>query len=229
MEHMYGLLFCRYLGLFHPRPLPHHVAIFLIIAQEMFNGIAVRVKRESFAANYEVLQFGGEAPFIDAMELVVKICRGNREAGERIISHLLPETGNRLDLILLKVCGTMARMGKNPRYIFDLLDLDHGGTIDYQEFVDGIRYSLNIWVTQEEAEELCAYIDSNGNGEVSYAEWVSRVNFADYTDMTRTTIATVSKAAFLAALVEEYEFEVIQDYYELRKLIRVQRLSESMM
>jgi hypothetical protein len=30
--HIYGVLFCRYLGLFHPRPLPHHVAIFLIIA-----------------------------------------------------------------------------------------------------------------------------------------------------------------------------------------------------
>jgi hypothetical protein len=35
--HTYGVLFGRFLGLFHPRPLPHHVAIFLIIAQEQFN------------------------------------------------------------------------------------------------------------------------------------------------------------------------------------------------
>jgi hypothetical protein len=32
--------------------------------------------------------------------------------------------------------------------------------------------------------------------------------------------ATVTKASFCAALVEEYEFEVINDYYSLRKLIR---------
>jgi hypothetical protein len=176
-----------------------------------------------------VLQHGGEASLIDVMELIVKVCRGNRDAGERIIAHLLPETENRLDLILLKVCGTMARMGKNPRYIFDLLDMDKGGTIDYHEFVDGIRYSLNIWVTQEEAEELCSYIDSNGLGEISYDEWVQKVNFNEYTEMSRSMEATVTKASFCAALVEEYEYEVINDYYSLRKLIRHQSLSQSTM
>ena len=119
--------------------------------------------------HYEIAQYGGEAPLIDVMELIVKICHGNREAGERIITHLLPETDNRIDLILLKVCGTMARLGKNPRYIFDLLDADKGGTLDYQEFVDGIRYTLNIWVTQEEAEHLCEYINSGEEkGQVTF-------------------------------------------------------------
>lgn len=227
--HTYGVLFGRFLGLFHPRPLPHHVAIFLIIAQEQFNQIALKIKKETFALNYEIQQYGGEAPLIDVMELIVRVCRGNREAGERIIAHLLPEAENRLDLILLKVCGTMARMGKNPRYIFDLLDLDKGGTIDYHEFVDGIRYSLNIWITQEEAEELCSYIDSSNSGEISYDEWVRKVNFNEYTEMSQSGEATVTKASFLAALVEEYEFEVINDYYLLRKMIRLSTLNEAQM
>jgi len=163
------------------------------------------------------------------MELIVKICNGNREAGERIISHLLTDNMNRLDLILLKICGTMARMGKNPRYIFDLLDVDHSGQLDYHEFVDGIRYTLNIWVTQEEAVELCSYLDHEETGLVSYTEWVSRVNFKEYTSKAKSEAARVTKADFLAALVEEYEYEVIGDYYSLRKMITAKYLSREKM
>jgi len=45
---------------------------------------------------------------------------------------------------MLKICGTMSRMGKNSDYIFEVLDIDQGGSLDYHEFVDGIRYKLNI-------------------------------------------------------------------------------------
>jgi hypothetical protein len=98
------------------------------------------------------------------MELVVKLCRGNRDAGERIINLFQPEVENRLDIILVKICGTMARMGNDKLYLFQILDLDKGGTLDYHEFVDGIRYSLNIWVSQEEAEDLASFIDVSGTG-----------------------------------------------------------------
>ena len=40
--HSYGILFSRYLGLFHPRALPHHVSNFLIVVQESFNSISIK-------------------------------------------------------------------------------------------------------------------------------------------------------------------------------------------
>jgi hypothetical protein len=99
------------------------------------------------------------------MELVVKLCHGEREAGERIITLFQPDTTHsRLDIVLVKICGTMARMGNDKLYLFQILDLDKGGTLDYHEFVDGIRYSLNIWVSQEEAEDLASFIDVSGTG-----------------------------------------------------------------
>jgi hypothetical protein len=161
------------------------------------------------------------------MELVVKICRGNREAGERVINYFQSELGSgttRLDLILIKICGTMVRMGNDKNYIFQILDLDKGGTLDYHEFVDGIRYSLNIWVSQEEAEDLASFIDQSGTGQISIDEWNSRVDFEKYKALSETV--TVTKAAFVAAFIEEYETEVLNDYYSLRKLVRTSNMSQ---
>jgi hypothetical protein len=36
---------------------------------------------------------------------------------------------------------------------------------------------------------------------------------------------TVTKAAFLAAFIDEYETEVLNDYYGLRKLVRTARMT----
>jgi Ca2+-binding EF-hand superfamily protein len=108
-----------------------------------------------------------------------------------------PDLENKIDLILLKICGTMARMGKDTDYMFSILDLDKGGTIDYHKFVDGIRLSLNIWVSQEEAEDLASYIDTNAKGQIDYYEWHSKVDFSEYSAMSEKSEYTVSKAEFL--------------------------------
>lgn len=223
-NHIYGVLFCRFLGLFHPRPLPHHLAIYLLLVHEEFDRLAGRVKvrrPESFAENYDIVQYGGHASIIDVMELITRICKKDRAAGERIVAQLLPEQEqSRIEAVLLKVCGTMARMGRDPAYIFELLDKEHSGSIEYSDFVEGIRYGLNIYVSQDEAEDLCAFINDRGTGEITYEEWMEKVNFKEYSEKLNSRAAMVSKAALLSALVEEYEYEVVQDYYTLRHMIK---------
>jgi chromosome segregation ATPase len=220
--HPYGVLFCRFLGLFHPRPLAPHLSIYMVFIQEQFQLLCQKNKLrkpENFAQQYELLQYGGQASVIDVMELVVKLCRHNRTAGERIIAQLLPDNNaNRLELILLKVCGTIARLGKDPRAIFELMDRDQGGTLDYTEFTEGLRHALNVWVSQDEAEDLCAYLD-DGSGEISYFSWCSKISFAEYLDKAYTREAMITKADFLNSLIDEYEFEVVQDFYNLRQLV----------
>ena len=230
-NHIYGVLFCRFLGLFHPRPLPHHLAIYLLLVREEFDRLAAKVKikrPESFAENYDIIQYGGYASFIDAMELITKICKKDRSAGERIVAQLLPEQEqSRIEVVLLKLCGTMARMGRDPASIFELLDRDHSGSIEYHDFVEGIRFSLNIYISQEEAEDLCAFINDRGTGEITYEEWMQKVNFKEYGEKLNSRAAMVSKAALLSALVEEYEYEVVQDYYTLRHMIKTPSLDST--
>ena len=169
VKHPYGVFFCKLLEIFHPRPIPTNLSVFLIAVQHMFNIIAMK-NNKNFASNYEVLQYGGHSSVIDVMELVMKICKKNRPAGERIISNLHKENDNKIDISFMKVCGTMAKTGKDPKSYFELLDINNTNNIDYQEFVDGVRYTVGIWITQEEAEDICCFIDKDARGIISLSE-----------------------------------------------------------
>lgn len=213
-NHPYATFFCRLLGLFHPRPFSQHLSIFLLLAQEQFAAVEKPSKNESFAKHYEVAQYGGRANLLDTMELIMRIFKNHRETGERIITLLTNQTD--VEATLVKVCGTLARMGKDAEYIFDLLDLDNQGELDYHEFVDGIRFNLNIWVTEEEVEQLCEHIDSEATGMITRDEWGNKIDFQSLIDRAESDTFTTTKAALLNAIVDEYEQEMLKDYYKLR-------------
>ena len=221
--HPYGVLFCRFLGLFHPRPLPHHLSIFLLMVQEHFAALVNKVKEKptsSFSQNYEILQFGGQASVIDVIELVSKICGNDREAGERILSQMSRDRTDRVELTILKICGTLARMGKTSDYIFDVLEANYGSSVEYSEFSDCIRLMLNIWVSQEEVEELCGFLDDQDTSLVSFEDWNEKIKFTNFAEKAYSKLAMVTKADFLNSLVDEYEYEVVQEYYQLRQMVR---------
>mmetsp|Transcript_584 Transcript_584/g.906 ORF Transcript_584/g.906 Transcript_584/m.906 type:complete len:1484 (-) Transcript_584:98-4549(-) len=223
-NHPYATFFCRLLGLFHPRPYSQHLSIFLLLSQEQFAAVERQTKNDSFAKHYDVIQYGGVANLLDVMELIMRIFKNHRETGEHIITHLTNSTD--VEATLIKVCGTMARMGKDSEYIFDLLDLDNSGQLDYHEFVDGIRYNLNIWVTEEEAEQLCEHIDSEATGMVTRDEWGNRVDFETLASKAESDTFTSTKSNLLNAIVDEYEKEMLNDYYKLRHLAPNSLLSQ---
>lgn len=231
-SHPYGVLFCRFLGLFHPRPLAYQLSIYLLMIQEQFVALTCKIKEKplNFAQIYEIAQYGGQASIIDIMELIQKICKSNREIGERIITAMHKERADKVELSILKICCCMARMGKTSDFIFEILNAERRGNgLEYQQFIDGIRYTLNIWVTQEEAEDLCSYIDQDEVGLITFDSWYAKVNFVEFAEKMYGKVAMITKADFLNALVEEYEFEVLQDYHILKQMIRVPVLNESSM
>lgn len=85
LKHPYATLFCRMLGILHARPFPLHAVVCLTLLHEQFDEVSSPPSNNSFAAQYEILQYGGQASIIDLMELTMKICHNNREVGERII------------------------------------------------------------------------------------------------------------------------------------------------
>ena len=61
------------------------------------------------------------------------------------------------------------------REIFSLVDLDHGGTIDCEELGE-LMDLLGMNVTDEEVEQMVNEIDSTGEGEVNFADFVRVVS-----------------------------------------------------
>ena len=218
--HPYGVFFCRLLGIFNPRPLSSTLSVFLVRIQEMFAAVAASRETPTFAENYEIAQYGGEASIIDVMDIVMKICRNQREIAERIVFSLHKDSESKLEIGLLKVFGTMAKTGRDAQHFFEVLDINHGGSVDYQEFVDGVRYTLNILVTQEEAEDLCEYIDDGAKGAINVEEWVRKTRFKEYLRKAYQKEAMVTKLQVLNAFVEEFELEMLEDYTRLRGIVK---------
>lgn len=230
--HPYGVLFCRFLGLFHPRPLSYQISIYLLMIQEQFVNLSNKVKDRpsNFSQTYEIAQYGGQASIIDVMDLVQKICRNNREIGERIITAMHKDRIDKVELSILKICGCMARMGKTSDFIFEILNAERRGRgLEYQDFIDGIRYTLNIWVTQEEAEDLCEYIDQDQTGLITFDSWYQKVNFVEFAEKMYSRVAMITKSDFLNALVDEYEREIVDDYRVLKNLIKYPVLNQAAM
>ena len=180
----------------------------------------------SLLQNYEIIQNGGQASIIDVMELVRRICGNNRDVGERIITAIHKNPINRIEFTLLKICGCIARMGKTSEFILEILNAEKTKN---QDFIDGIRDTLDLWLTKEELEDLCLHIDNENTGFITIKSWHSKVNFADFADMMYSTTAMINKSDFLNSLVDEYEYEVVQDYYRLKQMIKCPVTNQVMM
>lgn len=219
ISHPYSIFFCRVLGIFHPRPIPNKVCAYIFALQEQFKLLVKKVKNkpESFPEVYETMQFGGECSIADLVELVKKVFKNHRSAGERILDNLHRDQPDKLELAILKICANLAASGKTDDFIFEVLKSER---LDYQEFIDGVRETLDVWISQEEGEMLCELFDEEHEGTIQKSAWKAKVKFADFSEKIYCKAAMVSKADFLNSLISEYEYEALEDYHALKKLIQ---------
>ncbi|OMJ86526.1 hypothetical protein SteCoe_11942 [Stentor coeruleus] len=226
VQHPYAVFFSRVMGIFHSRPIPARVSVFLFSVQDQFNNIIKKPKSksENFSEIYETMQFGGEASIVDIVGLVKKVFSKHRPAGERVLYNLHRDRPDRLELTILKICSLLKNLGENEEYLFDAIK-DSGISADYQEFIDGIRDGLNVWISQEEAEGLCSFLDENGKGEITLEAWKNKIKIDEFINKADCKAAMVTKADFLNSLVAEYEYEVLEDYHALKNVIKGSNIS----
>lgn len=68
---------------------------------------------------------------------------------------------------------------------------------------------MNIWITEDELEEVCSFVDHYSQNRVYYRDWTDKINFVDFAEKIHSKLALISKSEFLNAFVEEYEYEVL--------------------
>ena len=66
---------------------------------------------------------------------------------------------------------TKGSMNKNWELLFNRLDADFSGRLDYAEFVKAVREGLRLDTSDRELQALWTYIDHDKSGEVSLAEF----------------------------------------------------------
>lgn len=222
INHSYAVFFCRVFGIFHPKPLPNSIVEYLFIMQETFNQAAAKTKsyqKKLGKAYDEAQQYGGLASIIDVMDLVKKVFKNSREIGERILNGLLRINAEVVEITLAKVCSALQRQNLDAVSMFQVLKANEG-VLDYQEFIDGIRINLDIWVPQENIEKLCSYLDEEHSGVIRLEDWEKKVNFGENCEKAYGKEMMVAKSQFLNVLISEYEGQAVEDFYKLKKIVK---------
>ena len=103
-----------------------------------------RPKRDKESMNE--IEVGLHSALIEAFALINRFFNKDFDSGIRIMQKLLPpkEDISRNDFLAYNMASKISRFGRSPAQIFQILDEDGGGTLDYEEFKDGLHKKLGL-------------------------------------------------------------------------------------
>ena len=239
-EHKHAVLYARILQVFHPRPIPFQLALVIVRIRPEFHKLVEKctkereardskrgMKREEKAgksgiqAAMDLLATGGEAFVADVMMFLYEFFDNDKESGELALQLLRPSSVSLAEFVLFKICHKMAKMGLTEEALFSLIDLDGGGTIDKEEFVEGVRSSLDLWITREHVVEVFNTL-TEGQAEMTREAFLSRCNFTWYQVAVKSDDFIISKCDFMEMVINVYEFRQKRDIAGLVALFRSQ-------
>lgn len=107
-----------------------------------------------------------------------------------------------LNFSLMKICNKVAKLGKDVKYFYNLLDEDGSGSLDPQEILTGLREKFSIYFSPIEAEKLCKFLDEDGSGDVDFEEFKSKISYDSFNNNYHLYVITYMK--FLDLLLDEF-------------------------
>lgn len=240
-EHKHAVLYARILQVFHPRPIPFQLALVIVRIRPEFHKLVEKCTKEREArdskrgmkreektaaksgiqAAMDLLATGGEAFVADAMMFLYDFFDNDKESGELALQLLRPHNVSLAEFVLFKICHKMAKMGLTEEALFSLIDLDGGGTIDKEEFVEGVRSSLDLWITRDHVVEVFNTL-TEGQAEMTREAFLSRCNFTWYQVAVKSDEFLISKCDFMEMIINVYDFRQKRDIAGLVAFFRSQ-------
>lgn len=208
MAHAYGLLFCRMLGTAQSRPLPHLLSAFLVSAQEGFAA-------SSDIPSPSLMEYGQMSTIASAHRAIREAFAGYRETGERVASRLQVESPDIVAILLMKLLAALEAAESSPVSNWaEVLQVSETREIDYSDFLTVLNRA-DIWVTEKELSAIWVTVRNQDSDQVSMEEIDLIEPPQRLREMMNSKEFLVSKCSFLTAIVEEFEFQVAQDYLRL--------------
>ena len=240
--HKYAVLYARILQVFHPKPVPFQLALVLARVRPEFHKLIEKCNKERDArdskrglkggekpqlpqrpgiqAQMDLMSSGGEAFVADVMVFLYEFFDNDRDSGELALQLMRPSQVTLVDFILFKICHKMAKLGMREEAVFSMIDLDGGGTIDREEFVEGIRTSLDLWVSTSDILEAFEALTSEQ--EMTRDLFLEKCSFSWYQQAVKSDEYTISKCDFLVLMANVYEVRQKRDVAGLMALFESQ-------
>ena len=208
----YGVLFCRMLEVFTEEPIDDTLGRFLSKARSAFGSI--RQPKPSLAK--PTLELGGSIPLQDVADLLFVLFTADREAGEAILTRLVPVdvAGSELTAILL--CGKLAKTGRELKFFYIQIDSEKTGIIKYPAFEKGVRETCEVLVSKAQVLSLWKAL---GTETLSFQQ-LSKLTFKEYAARAGGKEMAVTKCDFMLEIAREYEIKREMEREQLTALFR---------
>lgn len=70
----------------------------------------------------------------------------------------------------------MAKIGKKPREIFSIIDKKGQNSLNSEEFIEGIKNTLHLWLSEDECISLLEFLDEDKSGTLEIQEFDEKIN-----------------------------------------------------
>ena len=123
---------------------------------------------------------GGNCSIFDINDELKIAFKDDKEIQERILMSIKPDLLKQknanmpkmeLRYSVLKVTNKIAKMGKDPKWVYNQFDKDGNGTLDADEILLGIRTVLGIYFSKEETREFTDHLDEDKSGDIDRHEF----------------------------------------------------------
>lgn len=208
MTHAYGLLCSRMLGTAQNCPLPPLLTSFLVSAQDTF-AASTDIPSPSF------MEYGQMSTIKQAQRAVRSVFAGHRETGERVASRLTVESPDIVAILLMKLLAALeATQSSDVSHWAEVLQVSETREIDYSDFLTVLNRG-DIWISEKELSAIWVTLRNPDSDKVSMEEIDLIESPQRLREMMKSKEFLVSKCVFLTSIVEEFEFQVAQDYLRL--------------
>lgn len=196
-------------------PIPTAVAALFPGVIKACNGLVKAVEIDTLAETLDaqeitvseevdkMLHTGGFIYWVDCLDLIYATF--TPEIGTSVLKSLKPASMSLPDYITFQICHKMHKQQTDSMKIFTLLDQDHSGKLNSDEFSKGLRDLLSLWIEEEDITSTFRSLYNRWSGLVSKIQFSKQVNFEEYIRKTKKEMAYLPKYSLLMAILKAGE------------------------
>jgi hypothetical protein len=201
----YISLLASALGLSLPFPMSDSQAKLVSIAETLIHEGSVRLEKAIKGPKPsldETLLTGGRLYLTDAITAVYLLFPESPAMGEIALEKIKPPSISLPELLNFMICFRLKELKLDALKLFKLIDSDNSGKLNGEEFAQGIRQHLRLWMSVDSLKGLFRALDADGSDSISRIEFAKAINLKEYYQKYETQTYTISKIEFLRASLE---------------------------
>lgn len=168
------------------------------------------------------MKTGGVCSTLDLIEAITNWVSDKKRILPVLLPRILPDVpkealGNidaikkfYFDFYLMRINHKVARLGKDMKSFFISMDLDKNGLLEPREILIGLTEKYHVYFDLEQTDSLIVYLDADKSGDVSYDEFIAKINYANYNNTFHNYLTTYQ--TFLEVILDVWEEEKRYDH-----------------